>query len=250
VTGPASEFKDHFSGHSAEYARYRPLYPDELFVAIRSAVPNRAVALDCATGSGQLALGLAGFCRRVIAADASPEQIASASPHPRIEYRVAPAENTGLGNASVDLLTVGQALHWFDHERFGAEARRVVVPGGLLVCASYANCSVTDDIDAIVKTLYVDILDDYWPPERALVESHYQSIALPGEPVRFPALKTRSRWAAESMLGYLRTWSAAKRYERERGEDPVTQIEAPLLDVWGAGLRTVTWPLTVKAMRL
>jgi SAM-dependent methyltransferase len=250
VTGQESGFKDHFSGHSAEYARYRPLYPDEFFAAIRRAVPKGAVALDCATGSGQLALGLVAFCERIIATDASPEQIASARPHPRIEYRVAAAESTGLDNASVDLLTVGQALHWFDHDRFGAEARRVVVPGGLLVCASYANCSIADDIDAIVNTLYVDILDDYWPAERALVETGYRSIALPGEPVPFPALESVSRWTAESMLGYLRTWSAVKRYERERGDDPVTQIEASLLDAWGPGVLAVTWPLNVKATRL
>jgi hypothetical protein len=52
------------------------------------------------------------------------------------------------------------------------------------------------------------------------------------------------------MLGYLRTWSAVKRYERERGDDPVTQIEASLLDAWGPGVLAVTWPLNVKATRL
>jgi SAM-dependent methyltransferase len=243
-------FKDHFSGHAAAYARFRPHYPNELFLAIRSVVPNGAMALDCATGSGQLALGLVEFCDRVIATDASPEQIANAEPHARIEYRVAPAEDSGLEDASVDLLTVGQALHWFDHERFGAEAKRVVRTGGCLVCVSYANCRVADEIDAIVTTLYADILDAYWPPERVMVETGYRTIALPGEPLPFPALDSATRWSAESMLGYLRTWSAAKRYEMERGEDPVNKIEASLLEAWGPGSRTVTWPLAVRAMRL
>ncbi len=250
MAGKASGFKDHFSGHASEYARYRPRYPDELFTAIRGVVPDNALALDCATGSGQLALGLVAFCERIIATDASPEQIANATPHPRIEYRVAPAEDLGVEAASIDLLTVGQALHWFDHERFGAEARRVLVKGGCLVCVSYANCTVTDEIDAIVKTLYVDILDDYWAPERALVENGYRTIPLPGEPVPFPALDSTTRWSAESMLGYLRTWSAARRYERERGEDPVTAVEAALVAAWGPGSRTVTWPLAVRATRL
>ena len=213
-------------------------------------MPDGALALDCATGSGQLALGLVQFCERVIATDASPEQIERAEPHPRIEYRVVPAEDSGLEDASVGLLTVGQALHWFDHERFGAEAQRVVATGGLLVCVSYANCTVADEIDAIVTTLYADILDAYWPPERGLVETGYRTIPLPGEPLPFPAIESATRWSAESMLGYLRTWSAAKRYEKERGEDPVGKIEASLIDAWGPGFRTVTWPLTVRAMRI
>jgi SAM-dependent methyltransferase len=250
VRAEGREFKDYFSGHAAEYARYRPGYPDEFFAAIRDLLPSPVVALDCATGSGQLALGLVDFCERIIAMDASPEQVARATAHSRIEYRVAPAEDTGLDDGSVDLLTVGQALHWFDHARFNAEVDRVLAAGGLLVCVSYANCEVAQDVDALVQTLYVDILDDYWAPERVLVETGYQTIALPGEPVAFPELSCATRWPVESMLGYLRTWSACKRYERERGEDPVGRIEAGLLDSWGPGKRKIVWPLTVRAMRL
>ena len=90
------EFKDYFSGHAAEYARYRPGYPDQLFSAISDLLPSPLLALDCATGSGQLALGLVDFCERIIAMDASPGQVARAPAHSRIEYRVGPAEDTGL----------------------------------------------------------------------------------------------------------------------------------------------------------
>ena len=250
MSGNAASFKDHFSGHSADYARFRPQYPAAFFDAIRDHVAAPRLALDCATGNGQLALGLTPFCERIVATDASSEQVAAATPHPAIEYRVAAAEDSGLPDGSVDLLTVGQALHWFDHARFAAEAERVIAPDGILVCVSYATCQVNADIDAVVSTLYVDLLDPYWPPERALVENRYATIELPGTELRFPALDVRETWHVDAMLGYLRTWSASKRYEQDRGHDPVSRIEARLRDAWGDEDRTVAWPLTVRATRL
>lgn len=248
--GAGRGFKDHFSGHSADYARFRPRYPAAFFAAIRECVAAPRLALDCATGNGQLALGLTDFCERVVATDASAAQVQNAIPHPQIEYRVAPAEDSGLPDASIELLTVGQALHWFDHARFAAEAARIIAPGGLLVCVSYANCRVAPDIDAAVETLYVDILEAYWPRERELVESRYSSIELPGAEIAFPELAVTTTWDIEAMLGYLRTWSASKRYERDRDSDPVSIVEARLRDAWGQGDRLVMWPLTVRATRL
>ncbi len=243
-------FKDHFSERSDNYARYRPQYPAELFAAIRTHCPEPELALDCATGNGQLAVDLAAFCKRVIATDASAEQIAAAAQHPRVRYRVATAEETGLSDKSVDLLTVGQALHWFDHERFGHEARRVIREGGLLVCASYAVCSVTKEIDRIVDSLYTGLLDPYWPPERVMVEQGYAGIELPGSPLDLGTLAMRADWGVEEMLGYLRTWSATKRYRKDRGVDPVGMIAEQLVEAWGDETRSVTWPLAVRASRL
>lgn len=186
----------------------------------------------------------------MIASDASAAQIDHARPHPRIEYRVAPAEHSGLPDGSVELLTVGQALHWFDIGRFSGEAERIIRPGGLLVAASYAVCAISEEIDAVVDQLYTGLLDPFWPPERALVESGYATIALPGEPLDFGALAMTAAWSAKDMLGYLRTWSASKRYEQAHGDDPVAMIETDLEAAWGSGERPVAWPLTVCASRL
>ncbi len=182
--------------------------------------------------------------------DASAEQIANAREHPGVEYRTAPAEATGLPDNSVDALTVGQALHWFDIERFGAEVRRVLAPDGLLVCVSYGLCEVVPGVDAVVESLYGDILERYWPPERALVESGYEGIELPGTTLAAPELSMSLEWSTDDMLGYLRTWSAAKRYRQAQGQDAVALIEERLRGAWGSGPRPVRWPLTVIARRL
>ncbi|HEX8098060.1 MAG TPA: methyltransferase domain-containing protein, partial [Pyrinomonadaceae bacterium] len=111
-------FKDHFSSHSTDYAKFRPRYPSEIFEYLASVAPSRERAWDCATGNGQAALGSAQLFKEVIATDASQAQLDSAAHHERVTYRRAPAEKTDIESASVDLVTVAQALHWLDLEAF------------------------------------------------------------------------------------------------------------------------------------
>src|SRR5215831_9466809 len=121
-------FKDHFSKQAADYAKFRPRYPQKLFEYLGSIVPSRQLAWDCGTGNGQAAVGLASTFDRIIATDASEKQIANAQSYERVEYRVAPAENSSIGSETIDLIMVAQALHWFDRDRFYAEARRILKP--------------------------------------------------------------------------------------------------------------------------
>ena len=107
-----------YSRVAESYSMARPGYPDELFKWLASLVERRDVAWDTATGSGQAAVSLARHFRRVIATDISEEQIRHARAHPRIEYRAASAEASGLPDNSVDLVVSAAALHWFDLERF------------------------------------------------------------------------------------------------------------------------------------
>src|SRR5205823_14795537 len=120
------------AAHAGEYRRFRPTYPPRLFEVLADWSPALRLAWDCGTGNGQAALALAEWFERVIATDRSPEQIAQATPHPGIDYRVAPAEDSGLADSSVDLVTVAQAVHWFDLHRFYAEVRRVARPRALI----------------------------------------------------------------------------------------------------------------------
>ena len=80
-----------------------------MFEYLGTITPTRRLAWDCATGNGQAAIQLATVFDRVIATDASESQIANAQPHQRIEYRVAPAEQSDLQSGSFDLVMVAQA---------------------------------------------------------------------------------------------------------------------------------------------
>ena len=121
-------FKDHFSASAAGYAVHRPRYPDALVDFLAEQAPGHELALDVGCGTGQLSVLLARRFRRVIATDASARQIEEAEPHPSIEYRVAPAEQSGLEDGSADLVTVAQAAHWFELSSFYEEVWRILRP--------------------------------------------------------------------------------------------------------------------------
>ncbi len=244
-------FKDHFSTAARGYARFRPEYPDGLFRWLIEVSPARDCAWDAATGTGQAALGLAPYFVEVIATDASLAQIRHARAHPAVRYEVAPSEYVPIENASVDLVTVAQALHWFDFDAFYSEVRRVSRPGAVLAAISYGLARIEPDIDAIVDDLYRGPLDTYWPPERAYVDQHYRTIPFPFEEIDPPPFLMRSSWTLDHLLGYLGTWSAVNRAREQSGEDPLTAIAPALRGAWGEPLelRDVTWPLNLRVGR-
>jgi len=246
VTG---DFKDHFSTRSNGYARYRPTYPDALFDFLASVTSDHSAALDCATGNGQAAVALTRYFTRVFASDASQSQIDAAVSHPRIEYRVARAEQTGLADSSLDLVTAGQAAHWFDEASFMDEARRILKPSGVLAIWCYETCEVSAACDAIIDKLYREIVGEYWPAERVTIEQGYSDIEMPGVAVPVPEMAMSLDWSVADMIGYLGTWSACKRYEEANRSDPVDKIMDALTGAWGDGVRQVSWPLRIKVSR-
>jgi SAM-dependent methyltransferase len=244
-------FKDLFSAHAGDYARFRPTYPEALFAWLAAAAPGRACAVDVATGNGQAALLLAQHFARVVALDASATQVAEAPAHPHIQYGIAPAEATGLDPASADLLTAAQAFHWFDHPRFFAEAARLLRPGGVLAVWCYGLARITPEVDAVVQHLYGEVLGSYWEPERRLVEDGYRGVSFPFEPVEAPPFEMSAAWDLAALLGYLRTWSALKAFARARGSDPLAALAPDLARAWGddPAPRPVRWPLSLHARR-
>lgn len=249
------EFKDHFSGHAADYAAFRPRYPAELFQWAAGLPAARGLAWDCATGNGQAAVALAEHFPRVVATDASAAQIAHAEPHPRVEYRVALAEAgeaSGLPDAAVDLVTVAQALHWFDFDRFYAEVRRVLAPGGALAVWSYDLARVAPAVDALIDRLARDVVGPWWPPERRWVDERYRTLPFPFAEVAAPPCHLEERWDLPRLLAYLRTWSSVTRLRAATGRDAVAEAEGELAAAWGdpARPREIRWPLSVRAGRL
>lgn len=242
------QFKDHFSTRSPDYAKYRPHYPAALFEYLALVTTQHKRAWDCATGNGQAALGLAAFFEEVIGTDASAAQIESASQHERITYRVAIAEQTGIDSGSVDLVTVAQALHWFDFGPFYAEVKRVLKPAGVLAVWAYNLLEIAPPIDAIINEFYRATVGPYWPPERQLLEDGYQSIPFPFRELNPPLIQMEARWNLSDLSGYIHTWSATKRFTTARGFDPVPDLANDLLPLWGTPEeeKLVRWPLTLR----
>jgi len=250
----SNSFRDHFAGVASHYASHRPSYPAELFVWLAGQAECRERAWDCATGNGQAAVALAGHFGRVLATDASSAQIAAATPWPQVEYRVAAADDSGLAAQCVDLVTVAQALHWFDLDRFYAEVRRVLKPGGLLAVWTYgvfrAEGVDAQQVQALLDRFYYQTVGPFWPPERRHVENGYAELAFPFDGLVVPPFAMAVNWQLDDLAGYLRSWSATSRYREQYAIDPVLALAEELAPLWGEQRRRVVWPLSIKVGRL
>lgn len=243
---------DHFSGHAADYAKARPSYPPELFSWLAQQCASRNLAWDCGTGNGQAARALAGHFQRVHATDLSAEQVAQAEPHPRIDYRTAAAETSGLNDHCCDLVTVAQALHWFCDETFYAEVRRVLKPGGLFAAWTYTLLQGEPQLNAIVEDFYRNTVGPWWPPERHWVDLAYREMPFPFADIATPKLEIRLEWTRDDLLAYLRTWSATQRYIKELGSDPCIELGERLRDIWpqSDSRKSIIWPIALRCGRL
>lgn len=249
-----SPFSDHFGSVAANYASSRPGYPPALFAWLATVTPRHDLAWDCGTGSGQTAVALAAHFDRVVASDASERQLEHAVPAPNVDYQCFPAESTPLEDLSVDLVTVSQALHWFDLERFYAEVGRVLRPSGAIAVWTYGRHYVdgAPEATAIVEDFHDRLVGPYWPPGREHVDSNYVDLPFPFRPIDVPAVAMECHWSLDQLRDYLGTWSATSRYEAALGRDPRELIASDLDAAWGdpATVRRIVWPLTVLAGRV
>ena len=245
-------FRDWFSRDSASYARFRPRYPTELFQWLATLPAARRVAWDCCTGNGQAASGLAGHFELVVGTDASLAQLRAAESRPGLRYAACLGEASAIAPGSADLITVGQALHWLDRERFVTEVIRAAAPGAALAIWGYNRLETVPAVSELVSRFHTETMGPYWTAERKLVDAGYAGIALPIEEIPAPRFAVEAELTLDELMGYLRTWSAVARYRAAHGDDPVELFEPGLRRVWGKPARThrVAWPLFVRAGRI
>ena len=246
------DFKDYFSKQASAYTTYRPYYPAPLFEYLAEQALDHQLAWDCATGSGQAALGLTHYFEKVIATDASDEQIANAVAHDRITYAVAPAEKTDITSGSVDLIVVAQALHWFDFDTFYAEVRRVLKKEGVLAAWSYSLLRISPAIDRVLDQFYTNVIGPFWPPERKLVDDKYQSIPFPFEELVAPLFNMEARWNLDRLVGYLGTWSSVQKFKDKHDADPIEVVLRDLTRAWGRpeDEKEIHWPIHMRVGRV
>jgi ubiquinone/menaquinone biosynthesis C-methylase UbiE len=243
-------FADHFSEKSALYAAARPGYPAALFAAIAAAAPARDRAWDCATGSGQAAIGLADHFARVEATDASAQQIANAIAHPKVRYSVQISERTDFASASFDAVTIAQALHWFDLARFYDEVRRVLRPGGVIAAWAYDWSSVSREVDFALERHLLVKIRPFWPEQVSRMQSSFMQMPFPFAPVALPPAKIEMAWTLAQYIAYIETWSATRAYIAQHGRDALEETEAAMRKAWGdAHVRPVTMALHVRCGR-
>ncbi len=244
-------FKDYFSKQATEYTKYRPNYPAALFEYLAGLTRSHERAWDCATGSGQAALGLTPYYAQVIATDASEKQIANAVGHSSIHYAVAPAEKTDIESNSLDLIVVAQALHWFDLDEFYAEAKRVLRAGGVIAAWCYSLLRVSAAIDKLLGQFYTDVVGPFWPPERKLVDDKYESVYFPFKELNGPPFEMRADWSLEHLIGYLGTWSSVQKYKVKNNADPLETFAEDLAPAWGRleDKRRVRWQMHLRVGR-
>jgi len=224
-----------FSTVAREYANFRPGYPPELFAWLARVSPSRDAVWDCGCGSGQASVALAAHFSQVYATDVAPEQIGAAKQHPRVRYSVAPAEHSGLAQGSVDLVTVAQALHWFDVTAFYAEAARVARAGALIAVWNYPRPQFQDvELDRRFFAFYSEVVGPYWPPERRHIEAGYRTLPFPFEEIETPEFGLELSWNIEQVAGYVSSWSATARYRKALGPDPVPLLRESLGAAWPA----------------
>lgn len=239
-------FKDYFSTASHNYAVFRPDYPNELYDFLIKRVHHREVAWDCATGNGQAACKLADYFNYVIATDASIAQIKTAIPKPNVSYVVSTAENTPIIPSSIDMITIAQAMHWFNFDAFFTEVRRVLKPQGIIAAWCYGLLRTNDvKIDSLMHQYYFETLSSYWPPERHYIDEAYQTIDFPFERIEAPVFEIVKELDLAHFIGYLETWSAHHAYLKQNGSDPLDLIRPSLLSAWGdpTSKKRIVWPI-------
>jgi SAM-dependent methyltransferase len=240
--------KDNFSIQASSYAKFRPVYPLALYEHLLKFIGSKNIAWDCGCGNGQVAGVLSGHFDLVIATDISPTQIQHAVQKPNVEYRVLPAEKTDIISGSLDLITVAQAIHWFNINEFYEEVRRVSKPRAILAIWCYDLPQINLNLNDVIGYLYEDILgDQFWDPERKLVEEHYQTIPFPFEEISLPEFHIQTQWNFDQLIGFLNSWSAVQHYVRKNNINPVEELSQQLKTAWGnEKIQKVTFPIYTR----
>lgn len=242
--------KDNFSKQAHLYSRFRPDYPQQLYDFLLDYLSDKKTAWDCGTGNGQVATKLSSYFEKVFATDASFGQIENATKKENIFYSIQKAEHTSFIKNQFDLITVAQAIHWFDFEKFYKEVNRTLKPRGIIAVFGYNLFKISKEIDEIIDHFYKNIIGPYWDKERKYVDENYSTIPFPFEEIRSPKFYNKHDWEFEHLIGYLNTWSSVQHFITRNQTNPVDQIIAPLKAAWGRELRKeISFPVFMRVGR-
>jgi ubiquinone/menaquinone biosynthesis C-methylase UbiE len=242
--------KDNFSKQALEYSKYRPQYPDKMINYLVSFVKNKSMALDVATGNGQIAHKLSAVFEKVYGIDISQNQLDIAIPAPNLEYKLESAEKTSFDNQTFDLITVAQAIHWFDFDLFFKEIYRILKPDGIFAVLGYGLFSTNVESDVIIRNYYYNIIGAYWDEERKYLDKNYKTIPFPFDEIATDSFENHFVWSFDELMGYLETWSATQHYILKNNRNPLDLIREELKISWQKNNKKVTFPLLFRIGKL
>ena len=234
------------------YAKGRPGYPAELYKWIVETSPRHNLVWDVGTGSGQAAKSLTAHFEKVHATDVSLEQIAAAKPHPQISYHAAPAQNSGLEDATADAITVATAVHWFADREFWREVSRVGSQGALFCAWTYQLPKSAPDVHSNFLDPLYQMIDPYWADGNRLCMEGYTAEALD---CPFPVLETSDFdaggiWTAEQLVNFAESWSAYFRARQDGLQSDLDAISSHFLSKFKNQDISFSLPISVLAARV
>lgn len=222
-----------FNKNSALYAKVRPQYPAALFAYLASLCKEHHTVWDVACGNGQAALSLTKYFEQVEATDVSEQQIAHAAPHPQINYSVQPAEKTTFQTNQFDLVTVAQALHWFDYNQFWPEVQRALKPNGIFAAWGYSWFTIEEKIDAVLQEKFLNMLEPYWAPQNKLLWDRYRDVPFPFKQIPVPKFEMKMELTLDQLFAYLQSWSATRICIEQNGDSFLIEAYNAITHVWG-----------------
>lgn len=252
MSNASLEIQNWFDHGGRVYKRFRPEYPSQLGAFLASCAPDNQMAVDVGCGNGQLTRALAPYFRKTLGLDPSLNQIANSTPNAKISYLCSKAEHLPIADGIVSLVTAAQAAHWFDLPAFYKEVRRIGTPGAIVALISYGVLSIgSSSLNDRFQRFYWEEVGPYWPPERKLVETGYQTIDFPFKELSPPPMEIRLKWDLTEFLGYLSTWSAVRVAEESGHEEVLRAFANDIASAWGGNRKRhyITWPVNMRIGR-
>lgn len=243
--------KDNFSARADLYVKFRPRYPDELYNFLYGLVRGFDAAWDCGTGNGQVAARLSQKFHSVCATDISESQLAKAVKKENISYVLSRAEKTDFHDNSFDIITIGQAIHWFDFDAFYKEAKRVAKSGCIIAAWGYNLHKISPQIDEVVFGFYKNVTRPYWDMERVFVENDYRTIPFSFKEITTPSFEIITPCNLQQLTGYINTWSGVQNYIKIKGCNPTEDLEKKLSRIWNnEEIKEVQFSVFMRAGRV
>ena len=226
---------NYFSSRSAaeRYKAGRPYYHEATIERIKNFCGFREtpdLGVDVACGTGLSTLALSKICKSVIGIDNSIEMLRIAEKAENIRYKLGTSEAIDIPDHAATIMTVASGLHWFDIEKFLAEAQRVIEPAGWLVIYENAYPGDMEGLSTF-KDWYINSYHAKFPQTSRNRFDWNQDVLAKYD---FSLVETETHintinWNIDDLIRYLTTHSNVIN-EVENGKQTIGQVDEWLKD--------------------